>query len=87
MSGRDNRIAEFHKHELEELGRNVRKLLLLQQSEIHVDALAVDTMMSEWKSEDDFSGDQLMAVADSLNFNQLDWLVSGDADNRPFGTS
>lgn len=110
MIGRGNRIAEYHKHELEQLDLNMQKLCALQRLEINTiqqsesgitptstrnhgaDDLSrmdpnthtVDTVLSEWNSEDSFSGDQLMAVADSLDFNQLDWLVSGDID-RPFG--
>lgn len=115
MAGRGNLIAEYHKHELEQLDLNMQRLLSLQQPDgtmdfqaqsgitptsmegqdaisyppgSHLrmdsnDAATIDTILSEWNSEDGFSGEQLMAVADSLDFNQLDWLVSGDIE-QPF---
>lgn len=97
MAGRGNRIAEYHKHELEQLDLNMQKLISFPphatismgerdaRGRSHSDAPpTVDTVGSEWNSEDGFSGEQLMAVANSLDFNQLDWLVSGDIE-RPFG--
>lgn len=30
--------------------------------------------LHDWNSEEGLSGDQLIAVADSLNFTNLDWL-------------
>jgi hypothetical protein len=32
--------------------------------------------LNEWNSDDGLSGEQLMALADSLDFGQLDWLGS-----------
>lgn len=39
----------------------------------------IDTLC-DWNSEDALNGDQLMAVADSLDFSDLDWLSAGLAD-------
>lgn len=117
MIGRGNRIAEYHRYELEQLDLNMQKLLPLQQPIILADSRAqsdttpisteyqdvdvqrtgihartesstasIDTILSEWNSEDGFSGEQLMAVADSLDFNQLDWLVTGNI-SQPFGVN
>lgn len=110
MINRGNRVAEYHKHELEQLDQNMQKLPSLQQGDanateqidagdtprtIHDPCLnhhnrmgsntaTVDTVLSEWNSEDSFNGDQFIAVANSLDFTELDWLVSGDIE-RPFG--
>lgn len=112
MIDRGNRIADYHKHELEQLDSNMQKLLFLQRAETNMSNFdergitptsmgghgvsenpradanmpTVDTVLSEWNSEDSFSGEQLMAVANSMDFNQLDWLISGDME-RPFGMS
>lgn len=35
-----------------------------------------DTLGSEWNLDDGMSGQQLLALADSLDFGQLDWIES-----------
>lgn len=42
---------------------------------------SIDTLLSEWNSEDGLSSDHLLAVADSLDFGQLNWLATGDFEN------
>lgn len=39
----------------------------------------IDTLC-DWNSEEALNGEQLMAVADSLDFSDLDWLSAGLAD-------
>ncbi|CAK4030524.1 Zn(II)2Cys6 transcription factor [Lecanosticta acicola] len=41
---------------------------------------SIGTLLSEWNSEDGLSGEHLMAVADSLDFGQLNWPAMGDID-------
>ncbi|KAK4613741.1 Proline utilization trans-activator [Fulvia fulva] len=109
MTTRGNRIAEFHKFELEQLAANLRRLQAMssaanegradstsQVSPNETTSLSVapmdgqnsedfqttfdniDTILSEWNSDDGLSGEHLMAVADSLDFGQLNWLTMGD---------
>lgn len=40
----------------------------------------IDTILSEWNSEDGLSGEHLLAMADSLDFGQLNWMDMGDYD-------
>lgn len=115
MSTRGNRIAEFHKYELEQLATNLRRLQAMsaaaqdgkvdstsQVSPNETTSLSVapmdgqssedlqttfdniDTILSEWNSDDGLSGEHLMAVADSLDFGQLNWLTMGDLEH-PMG--
>lgn len=37
----------------------------------------IDTILSEWNSEDGLSGEHLLAMADSLDFGQLNWMDMG----------
>lgn len=41
---------------------------------------SIDTILSEWNSEDGLSGEHLLAMADSLDFGQLNWMDMGDYD-------
>lgn len=47
---------------------------------VGTDFEGIGTLLSEWNSEDGLSGEHLMAVADSLDFGQLNWPAMGDID-------
>ncbi|EME42292.1 hypothetical protein DOTSEDRAFT_175269 [Dothistroma septosporum NZE10] len=111
MTTRGNRIAEFHKFELEQLAINLQRLQATsaavhdgradstsQISPNETTSLSVapmdvqssedfqttfdniDTILSGCNSDDGLSGEHLMAVADSLDFGQLNWLTMGDIE-------
>lgn len=41
----------------------------------------MNNLLGEWNSEDGISGEHLMAVADSLDFSSLDWLLAADLES------
>lgn len=43
----------------------------------------IETMFAEWNSDDGLSGEHLLAVADTLDFNQLSWLATIDFEPLP----
>jgi hypothetical protein len=47
---------------------------------------SMDTLLSEWNSEDGLNGEALLAIANSLDFEQLNWLATSDLE-QTFGMS
>lgn len=40
----------------------------------------IGSLLDEWNSEDSLNGEQLLAVAESLEYGQFDWPAMGDFD-------
>jgi proline utilization trans-activator len=89
MTASGNLVAEFRRNELQQLDHNLARFALAtshpsfpdnhgigisQDERAEFDIATQISSVESWVPEDGLSGEQLEALADSLNFNNLDWL-------------
>ena len=105
-----NRIADFQRHELDQLDFSLRRLqemsgtVISHQQVQHetpesaasytmttadgqingrgqtMPEVDIGSLLSEWNSEDGLNGEQLLAVVESLDYDQFNWPGMGDFD-------
>lgn len=97
MVSRGNLIAQFYSKELRQLDENLKLLSTLSLgSYLSPQGATIDQntnsiqdgqvnvspdFLGEWNSDDGLNGDQLMALANSLDFDHFDWVGSMGYDD------